>query len=329
MNDSLRQTRISTTRSVASSGRIPSRGTRVQGFTLIELLVVVTIIGTLIGLLIPAVQSARESARRMSCQNNLKQQATALNSFHAEQQRFPEGAKMHKLDTEESISWQVMILPHMELGVLYEQMAPDILGGAKDMMRSYVVPSFFCPSAEPPTTDPARQNPAHYLGIAGAGTTRWEWDLEQKVCGNLYTDGVLHLASRTKFADIEDGSSNTLFVGERSYLNAAEKWSMGGVWYDFSGDEKPNVFCVGSVKNIEWPINTSESGRAFGVRDFEVPKDLRKILTNDLAFGSRHPGGANFAFADGSVHFIEESIELSVLRSLATRNGGETEAWSR
>lgn len=293
------------------------------GFTLVELLVVVTIIGVLIGLLLPAVQSAREAARRTVCQNNAKQLVLGLLAYHGQRGHFPPGARMHRRKGSESIGWHVLILPHIEQTALFETIDPDDDGGARIHMGNQVVDVFFCPSADPPTNDPTDVESANYVGVAGVRTSQYDWELERDVCGNVFTDGVLHLESRTTVGDITDGSSQTLIVGERSYFNVNEDWPLGGVWYDFTGSREPSMFCIGSTKHVVWPINTTERRQAFYARDHKAPEDLQLILNNDLAFGSRHPGGAHFALADGSVRFFAEDFDVNALRDMGTRNGAE------
>lgn len=296
------------------------------GFTLIELLVVVGIIGVLTALLLPAVQAARESARQASCRNNLKQIGVALNAYHAQHREFPEGARFHTRYGRKSIGWHVLILPQMEQAPLYAEMAPDQDGGASGDGGQIVVPSYYCPTAVPPTTLGSDLESANYVGVAGAGTTREDWPLEETVCGIVATDGVLHLRSSVSAGDITDGLSNTLVVGERSLYNTDELWSLGAVWHRAAGTTTPRSVCVAAAKHVVWPINSMESRRVYYVNDPAAPLELRKVLNNELAFGSLHPGGAHFSFADGSVRLLGESTDLAIYRELATRDGEEATA---
>jgi prepilin-type N-terminal cleavage/methylation domain-containing protein/prepilin-type processing-associated H-X9-DG protein len=295
-------------------------------FTLIELLVVVTIIGVLTALLLPAVQAARESARQTVCRNNLKQIGVALQTYHAQHGEFPEGARYHTRSGHKSIGWHVLILPHMEQSSLYAEMAPDRDGGSRSDGSHIVVPGYYCPTAEPPTLTSADWESANYVGVSGAGVTREEWPLEENVCGLVATDGVLYLRSRVSVADIGDGTSHTLAVGERTLFNTDEAWSRGAIWYRSGGSLTPTKVCVAAAKHIVWPINSLESRRVYYVGDLEGPLELRKARNNELAFGSQHPGGAHFAYADGSVRFLAESTDLAVYRELATRDGEEATA---
>ncbi|MEM9656820.1 MAG: DUF1559 domain-containing protein [Planctomycetota bacterium] len=298
-----------------------------HGFTIVELLVVVAIIGVLVALLLPAVQAAREAARRSTCQNNLKQQGLALANYHALHNSFPEGARMHVRPGRPSVAWHVLILPMLELGNLYDVISPDADGGAKVRAGNQIPPVFICPSAEPPSANASDFESANYVGVAGSGISRVEWPLDERINGHAFTDGVLHLRSQVHVGDVSDGASHTLLAGERTFLNTAEDWTFGATWYDRGGSGEPTEVSIGAVKHVIWPINTIESGRAYSLRDFAAPAERRKILNNDLAFGSRHPGGAMFAMADGSAHFLEESLDLTVFRDMASRNGGELNRW--
>lgn len=295
-----------------------------RGFTLVELLIVVTIIAILCGLLLPAVQAAREAARQTACGNNLRQIAIALQAYHADQRRFPEGARLHDRQESKSVGWHVLILPYAEQKRLYERIAPDKAGGARVFAGNEVVPEYVCPSAPPPSVDAGDLETANYVGVAGAGLTSEDWPLEETICGLAATDGVLFLRSEIRVGDVSDGSSHTLAVGERSIFQLDDDWTLGAVWYRFGVAKRPDSVCITSAKHVVWPINSLESRQVFSVRDFSAPIDLRKALYNSLPFGSEHPGGARFAYVDGSVRFVRETADLNVLRSLATRAGDET-----
>jgi prepilin-type processing-associated H-X9-DG protein len=292
-------------------------------------MVVVAIIGMLTALLLPAVQAARESARQSTCRNNLKQIGVALHAYHAQHGKFPEGARKHARSGQKSVGWHVLLLPQMEQRPLYVEIAPDDEGGARNQAANKIVPSYFCPTAEPPTEQDIDLESANYIGVAGAGLTREDWPLEEKACGLVATDGVLYLQSQVSVSDIGDGSSHTLAVGERSIYNKTELWTLGAVWFKTGGSPTPTSVCVAAAKHVVWPINVLESRRLFYVKDTDGPSELRKVLNNELAFGSQHPGGANFVMAGGSVHFLEENLDLNVYRELATRNGEEASPWTR
>ena len=150
------------------------------------------------------------------------------------------------------------------------------------------------------------------MGVMGAGRPGKVIDLEDSQCGDYYTDGMFYLDSRTRIADIRDGTSNTLAIGERIYQ--LRTWTKGA-YYVGSLEEK---VCIFTSKNIRWPMNSDTDVLYYIGNNKE-----NSCLFNDLYFGSRHPGGAQFCFADGSVHFIGETINLDVYRNMATIAGGE------
>ncbi len=293
---------------------------RRRGFTLVELLVVIAIIGVLMGLLLPAVQAARESARRTQCLNQLRQQAIALNAYHSQEQHFPAGGRLHHRKGSAGVGWQVLVLPMLEQLPLYEEIGVLSDGGAKYLIHNRMPPVFHCPSSNPLSTDPDENQNSSYVGIAGARASDYPSSTRR---GAAYVDGVLHFDSKANTASISDGTSNTLLVGERTYFPKAEHWAFGATWS--SGTvENPAKISTAAMKNVVWPINTIERGDA---QPMALTRSADDIRDNDLSFGSFHPGGAAFAYADSSVHFIVEDLDITVFKDLATRNGGETGTW--
>ncbi len=235
---------------------------------------------------------------------------------------------MHARSGQKSIGWHVLVLPQMDKRALYAEIGPEADGGARFHAANEIVTSYFCPTAEPPTSDVLDLESSNYVGVAGSGLTREDWPVEEVACGLVATDGVLYLRSNVSVTDIGDGSSHTLLVGERTIYNTSEMWTLGAVWYKSGGSPTPSSVCVAAAKHVIWPINALENRRVYYVRDFDAPLDLRKVLNNELAFGSQHPGGAHFALADGSVHFLDEGLDLTVYRELATRQGEEANQWT-
>jgi prepilin-type N-terminal cleavage/methylation domain-containing protein/prepilin-type processing-associated H-X9-DG protein len=299
------------------------------GFTLVELLVVIAIIGVLVGLLLPAIQAAREAARRFGCANNLKQIGIAHHAYHASQRSFPAGSLMHREPDKPGAPWQAMILPQLEQGALYNELAPFENGALKTSVyaKFTTLGEFLCPSAAHATMI-SPNPPSHYTGVAGAGRNDQVRPMpDPGTCGNVFIDGVLYPDSDTRLADIVDGSSHTLAVGERVYF--VEPWIEGSKWIGRPGPLLAvQTQCTSSTKNVVAPINADRGVHGCWLYDEECPPGAEKnVLRNNLVFGSEHPGGAQFLLADGSVHFVQENIDLDIYWDLATRNGEEPNRW--
>jgi prepilin-type N-terminal cleavage/methylation domain-containing protein/prepilin-type processing-associated H-X9-DG protein len=317
---------------------------RRSAFTLIELLVVIAIIGVLIGLLLPAVQKVREAANRMKCQNNLKQIALACHSYHDNFQTLPGNGVPPKSDLYANgagglpgdndpatinpyWSFLARLLPYLEQGNLYRQGGvPNQSLGASGIVAT-PMPMFLCPS------DTSWNNPVwtqeqnwdgnptaktNYNGCTGAS---WCWGNWACNCNDpglpwggapapgfpngwngldasngCFSRGSAFYGTSPSFTAITDGTSNTIMVGE-----CVPDLSYG------SGDW---AYSNGVLATCAIPPNQSI---------IQDPNDW----TNNDSFRSRHTGGVNFAFADGSIHFIADSIDLPTYRALGTINGGE------
>ncbi len=287
-----------------------------HGFTLVELLVVIAIIAMLVGLLLPAVGAARESGRRTQCANNLRQQGIALTSFHSAQQKYPSGSKLLKVPRRTGLSWHVYLLPYIEQQPIYDLIGPQPDGSGNDRsVWSTEIPTYTCPSG--PTF--GGNKGTHYSGVSGAGRDGFIINLEDQECGDIYTDGILYPDSQITQAHIHDGLSNTLIVGERSYIvSGRSPWTAGVYWII-----KDRQIGTISTKNVRWPINASHQLFGYFNQDPNATPDGKTMLLNDLIFGSDHPGGAQFVAADGSVSFKANDLDLECFRRLATIDGGE------
>ncbi len=289
------------------------------GFTLVELLVVVAIIGILLGILLPAVQAAREAARRTGCVNNLKQIGLALQNYHAQYRRFPPAAPLLTKERDPSISWRVMILPFLEQSPLYEEIKPKPDGGATNWnAQTIVLPDYLCPNTEAPVSNAGVLVSSNYAAVSGAYRGTERVDLEDTSCGDVYTNGVFYHNSRVSISKITDGTSHTLAVGERLYI--FRDWMDGASYVG----KPPTRICSEAAKNLRFPINADQNQFGYYVGDFDAPTGAPKtMLLNDLFFASKHPGGANFCLADGSVQFLRDSIDFTVYQDLATKSGAE------
>lgn len=285
---------------------------RRPGFTLVELLVVIAIIGILIALLLPAVQAAREAARRSQCSNNLKQLGLALHNYHDTYKSFPAGT----LDAGNSVQmwgWQAFILPFIEQAPLHDQMGVterrlrDILldtSATGRVLLQTPISAFRCPSD---TTEelleslPGENNNDHGRHYKGGGVPnnfRAASCNYMGVCGlwnvgvRRQANGVLVVGDALSFKDITDGTSNTIAIGERDEYCWSGYWA--GTRNARGNGPRGSDYILGHVHRR---IN-----------------DANNNVNNNSclqAFSSKHPGGSQFALADGSVRFISETIQFN------------------
>lgn len=329
-----------------STLRQPVRRVRTIGFTLIELLVVIAVIGILVGLLLPAIQVAREAGRRAHCQNNLRQIAIATLSFESVHREYPPGVKQSLFPVApvyRGSSLFVHVLPQIE-GAGVQQIwdfadpANNAVGGTSALTAT-VLPVLLCPS-DFIEQNPSQQSSQYYAltSYGGNGGTRSYFPTAATIDGIFHTTGPgsePHVAQTTvQIKDIGDGTSHTLLVGERSHddpnyeLFAQLGWTQSlksWGWWGPSGGRK----AIGHVTmSAAVPINyripfTPNSSTEF---DPPVSDGVSFAYYGDqriCAFGSNHPGGANFILADGSGQFMSEATAIEVLRGLATRAGDD------
>jgi len=306
---------------------------RHRGFTLVELLVVIAIIGVLVALLLPAIQAAREAARRASCLNKLKQISIALQSYHSANEHFPPGG-LYGQDAGGShvgFGYAAAILADMELRAIFDRInfsldfnASPNVERAVEAAASFRCPSFSGADGETWTITPNtidEMSIGNYCGVSGAdppdptiSPASYRYPSSGH-CGVYYFNGILFPRSDIAIGDVTDGTAHTLIVGERTF--ELRSW-MRGDYYDNGIISQPGLVCSASAKAITKPIN-GKPGRWI----YNPALGTRNILFNELYFGSEHPGGANFAMADGSVRFLAESIDFALLKAMATRDGGE------
>jgi prepilin-type N-terminal cleavage/methylation domain-containing protein/prepilin-type processing-associated H-X9-DG protein len=341
----------------------PRTRSAARGFTLVELLVVIAIIGVLVALLLPAVQAAREAARRMKCQSNMKNIGLACLNYESANNRYPPGARPANQPTNNGLSYNVLILPYVEQGGLDSNVANFIKdyrakNGGKDP-DGYAFKDanvtrldlYTCPSDDVTLlvdkffTD---MQAASYAGIAGSYASRVgsadcstvHGDPGLGTCvdsslGDMNVDGMLFPGAGVEVQSVIDGTSNTIMVGERWYQSRA--WTLG-VYWSLSGrvsppepDQTPLNSACSNCKGINqnYPPNPDLMTAQYVYHDNlvdrpTIPTTAPKVFNfNDLPFGSFHPGGVNFARADGSVSFIIDNIDLKLYGALASRNGEE------
>lgn len=278
-----------------------------RAFTLIELLVVTAIIAILIALLAPAVQQARESSRRTQCKNNLHQIGLALHQYHETYQRFPLGAN------EEFRSPFVAILPHLEgdntfslynFDAYYADSSnPDVV---TQKMATYLCPSMHLPREVPDELCNEIGTAGSYAGCEGTAAYQDPgvglFPLNWPGFGFSGSRGIA-------IKDVADGTSTTIAVGELNYGIKDYTWSA------FSCPARAGQIRYGTARwGVPYPgIAIADTGGEFNVNS----------AVNLTTFRSDHPGGAHFQMADGSVRFVGQEIDASILDDLATRAGNE------
>jgi prepilin-type N-terminal cleavage/methylation domain-containing protein/prepilin-type processing-associated H-X9-DG protein len=315
-----------------------------RGFTLIELLVVIAIIAVLIALLLPAVQQAREAARRTQCKNNLKQLGIALHSYHETARAFPNAAFPSGGNTGffswQNASMQVMLLPYIEQGTLYNQYNFNVKahGGNgtpdNDALCKRTIPAFLCPSDAMPKA-PGGNNYGGSLGsCAPWGSTA--------VADN---NGAFSYCHSLSVASMLDGTSNVIMMGEIGISNVL-------------GNVKANVsqpftnpagissgFTLAQV-NAWATLGTASAGNdknaglywhegIIGMSLFNTLLPPNSAFYNISASGggemdgqgmiaarSYHKGGVHVMLADGSVRFISDNIDWQTYQYLGHRADG-------
>ncbi len=313
-----------------NSERRQLRGKR-TGFTLVELLTVIAVIGILVGILLPVTQAVRASARNTSCQNNLRQLMMSVLDHEIINNRFP------LADDGNGGSMFVELLPHLDQKFLYQksiaELEPDETY-AERMVRlsEFELPILFCASS----TDEVRRTnvtgrgdySTDYYGITGPIGTATSSDGEETYTylsldpvpsgGNVGLGGMFGPDEAGTFTvtrgskDALDGAANTLMFGEISRFMLTSDgvpvkkagWALGAE-FDSEGVAGGNLANVYPAKSIEFAINAAEGN------------------INNISFASSHTGGANFAFVDASVRFINQSISVDVLKTIASTNGVE------
>jgi prepilin-type N-terminal cleavage/methylation domain-containing protein/prepilin-type processing-associated H-X9-DG protein len=267
-----------------------SRATKRRGFTLVELLVVIAIIGLLVSLLLPAIQASRESARRTQCADRLREIGIGLLSYHDARRGFPPGCVDR---TARRLAWSLFLLPYIEQSETYDLYDQQSLyyAAVNRQATSVVILIYLCPST-------SRLTRARDGDTAGDVNGNGKYDPGDFMAmidyggmfgwadSPVYANGAMIYDQSISLRQITDGSAHTILVAEDSGRGT----TMDGEWAD--GE---NIFDSGQ------PIN---------------------VLQNNEIW-SDHPGGAQVLYCDGSVHFLPEALDLTVLAALCTRGGGE------
>ncbi|HEY2158353.1 MAG TPA: DUF1559 domain-containing protein [Isosphaeraceae bacterium] len=291
------------------------------GFTLIELLVVITIIAVLIDLLLPAVQAAREAARRAGCINNMKQLALATQNYQDAQGGYPLGGFLSPVYTLPNYGtngngWLISVLPYFEQQALYNAYNTSMTWGNLANLTAHAtgINTLWCPSdgtvSQPATgtadnfffaweaatyPDPVKVQFSSYAACTGdwfsqanVGTPHYEQI-------NASNNGLVHLQSNHRIADVTDGTSNTMLLGERGHGLLSP--DLRDNWHWWAGVSR-------TMFTAQWPMNPQKK-----ISDGTASIGPISATIFFLSASSFHPGGCNFAFADGSVRFIKDSVE--------------------
>jgi len=309
-----------------------------SGFTLVELLVVIAIIGILIGMLLPAVQQVREAARLTTCKNNLRQLSLALHNYESSFRQFPPGYAFISGDDFASTgnpvedgsanhlgqAWGAFILPQIEQGNLHQQIDFKLSGFAVENLeaRETEIPSFLCPTdtfsignfvvRDESASPVERYAAASYCANWGPATSDENLDATPD-----RGEGPFFRNSRTRFSSIQDGTSNTIGLGERT----------NGPILDVDGQPigvppHPNFENVwfAAIRDIDAPDDDHGHMVLF---DGEFGPNQARGAGADRGVSAPHSGIAQFAYMDGSVHAIADNIDIETYRALLTVRGGE------
>lgn len=335
---------------------------RSRGFTLIELLVVIAIIGVLIALLLPAVQSAREAARRAQCTNNLKQIGLACHNYVDAMGSFPANLYLHPNYATSTYSWNnsswlVFLLPYMEQRAVYNAVNFNIMWGTTRLgnwnamylgtqnttVRQTVLSSLLCPSDSSNAQDTS--NADEISGQTAAGTSYVGNVGDNCLACNTGSGQVTFCASQgyncrgaqlgdptsttvppqpgtgsgifwrqcngVTLAAITDGTSATFLAGEQ--IMRVTLWN---AWVEANQSVGSTAIPLNYLHPDAIITSSGSSRRSSGA-------DARGQWTWWYSFRSQHPGGANFAMADGSVRFIKQTISMPIYQALSTRGMGE------
>ena len=312
-----------------------SRPGRRTGFTLIELLVVIAIIAILVALLLPAVQQAREAARRTQCRNNLKQFGLALANYHDVYRMYAIGGTGGCCDVRPALGFMPRLLPYLDQAVVFNQLDMSARYAMESVMadgrpaRLSVLPVALCPSDANLGPNPNIYGYAttNYDGSQGSqGFQSLNSSCQPYFSSSLkpgFYDGtdinrISGMANRTgavaRIQDVTDGSSNTIHMGE--ILPSCNDHLGGGYWF---------------TNALNFHAGTAVPSNDFTTCTWATPAQIRfpacTAQSNwNLSWGFRsmHAGGAHFVLVDGSVRFLNQSVDYFTYQYLGDRADGRS-----
>lgn len=290
--------------------------THLRAFTLVELLVVLAIIGILMSLLLPAVQAARESARITQCKNNLRQLGIALHHYHDVTGSFPSGFVWPN-----KTLWSGLMLSQLEQTTIYNSLDFgvnwDVDGSANEAACGTYLSVFRCPSTDAPehrtTNGIADRVPCSYIACTSGLIARESGP--RPVVGLDDADGLFFVNSRIRMADIVDGTSNTVAVGEAIFIYTGQGLDLYGI------DQFIDHWYIGTPEGQVNEISESMGSTAAPINAFRIAGLF--VDEKELSFSSYHPRGAQVVFADGHVSLVSETIDRTIWSALGTRAWGE------
>jgi prepilin-type processing-associated H-X9-DG protein/prepilin-type N-terminal cleavage/methylation domain-containing protein len=318
---------------------------RARAFTLVELLVVIAIIAVLIGLLLPAVQKVREAANRSKCQNHLKQLAIACHAFQDANGRLP-GNRVFPAWTgswspypANKGTWMFYVLPYLEQNDLFRS-ATNLGNDSTELEFPNTLQPLAvvrCPSDEWTVSN---RSPSNYIGVLGPHCMYNDCSFRpyNSYCtgsavglpypkGRDFGDSVLPAEIRglfsrfgvpISFALITDGLSSTLMLGESL---PAQNDHIRGNWWHWNSKRAHGTTIVPINYVTDHQYASWNNPAPAGDRCVNAERNIGNWAVS-MGFKSRHPGGANFAYADGSVQFLQQTIDHRVYQLLGCRDDG-------
>ena len=286
---------------------------RRDAFTLVELLVVIAIIGVLVAMLLPAVQQARESARLTSCKNNLKQFGVAMHNYETARKHLPTGYQYQKGDDEENtrgFSWGTLLLPLIEEPAIYDQIdfSKPLYDADNLLPRETHLSAFLCPTDTVSPTGYVEMGPGERFAMACYAANFGPPDLDAT---QEQRDGVFSRNSKTRLAEITDGLSKTLMLGERQNGPFRAAANHGNHF------EYETAWC-GAIRDHIDP--TDDHGHMVLFQTGHTPNSPQ---SDDRDVSAAHDTLALFLMCDGSVRPIDQEIDPTTYTHLGTRAGGE------